>query len=95
METEISAKEKLIAELSAQIQSLNHDKTLELNQVVSKNKRALSELEAQLKLQAKETELEKIQSKRNTKLNSNKKKKLSPSIKTLKLSSQLKWLVKV
>ncbi|MGO4942205.1 DUF2130 domain-containing protein [Ruoffia tabacinasalis] len=59
METEISAKEKQIAELSAQVQSLNHDKTLELHQVVSKNKRALSKLEAQLKLQAKETELEK------------------------------------
>lgn len=59
MQAEISNKEKQIAELSAQVQTLNHEKQLELNQVVSRNEKALSELEKQLKLQAKENELEK------------------------------------
>ncbi len=59
MQAEISNKEKQIADLSAQVQSLNHEKTIELNHVVSQNEKALSELETQLKLQAKENELEK------------------------------------
>ena len=59
MQAEISNKEKQFAELSAQVQTLNHEKQLELNQVVSQNEKALSELEKQLKLQAKENELEK------------------------------------